>query len=153
MICNLYDKNYFEDKSIWVVELSNGEIVYQDDGKNSDIEYSAWIRLKTYILENNLTIKKMYIRFRSNIIYPLEDNAEGYFFSIGIIGMMSSSDNINFYIVGSLKKDKVYIKKIKVPELIVFDEEERDANKCSDNQLILNKKENNGKTTIREQQV
>lgn len=150
MICNFYDQQYFEDKTIWIAELSNGVTVYQDDGKNSEIEYSAWIRLKEYLLKNNLNIVKMYIRFRSNIMYLLEDNADGYFFSIGIIGMMSSSENINFYILGSVKNNKVHIKKIKIPELIVFDEEERELDKCSEHQLILNKKDLNGKTEIRQ---
>lgn len=150
MICNFYDQEYFEDKAIWIAELSNGIIVYQDDGKNSEIEYSAWIRLKEHLLKNNLCIVKMYIRFRSNIMYLLEDNADGYFFSIGIIGMMSSSENINFYILGSVKNNKVHVKKIKIPELIVFDEEERELDKCSEHQLILNKKDLNGKTEIKQ---
>jgi hypothetical protein len=90
----------------------------------------------------------MYVRFRSNIFYPLEDYCEGYFFSMGIIGMMSSTENINFYILGSIKKDVVKIKKIKVPELIIFDEEERNISDCTEQQVILNMKENYGKGKI-----
>ena len=67
---------------------------------------------------------------------------------MGIIGMMSSTENINFYILGSIKKDVVNIKKIKVPELIVFDEEERNISDCTEKQVILNTKENYGKRKI-----
>ena len=148
MICKKYDKEYFEDKTCWAVELSNGETVYQNDGFDQDIEFSAWIRLKDYLHENNLKIEKMYVRFRSNIFYPLEDYCEGYFFSMGIIGMMSSTENINFYILGSIKKNVVNIKKIKVPELIIFDEEERNISDCTEQQVILNMKENYGKGKI-----
>ena len=148
MITKTYDNEFFEDKPIWIIELSNNETVYQDDGRHESEEYSAWIRIKKYIYDNDLQIKKMYLRFRSNIIYPLEENTDGYFFSNGIIGMMSSSINVNFYILGNIKQDKVYIKKIKVPELIVFDEEERSLLDCTEQQIILNKKEIYGKGKI-----
>lgn len=148
MICKNYDKEYFEDKTCWVVELSNGESIYQNDGFDESIEFSAWIRLKEYLCKNNLKIDKMYVRFRSNIFYPLEDYCDGYFFSMGIIGMMSSTENVNFYILGSIKNSIVNIKKIKVPELIVFDQEERDISNCTEQQIILNTKENYGKGKI-----
>lgn len=148
MICKTFDKEYFEEKTYWIVELSNGETVYQDDGKNENCEHSAWIRLKKYIEDNNLSINKFYVRFRSNIIYPLQENCDGYFFSIGIIGMMSSEENVNFYILGYVLNNKVMIKKIKIPELIVFDEEEREISNCSEQQLILNKKEIYGERKI-----
>jgi len=67
---------------------------------------------------------------------------------MGIIGMMSSAENINFYILGSIKKDVVSLKKIKVPELIIFDEEERNISDCTEQQVILNTKENYGKGKI-----
>lgn len=148
MICKTFDKEYFEEKTYWIAELSNGETVYQDDGKNENYEHSAWIRLKKYIEDNNLSINKFYVRFRSNIIYPLQENCDGYFFSIGIIGMMSSEENVNFYILGYVLNNKVMIKKIKIPELIVFDEEEREISNCSEQQLILNKKEIYGERKI-----
>ena len=61
---------------------------------------------------------------------------------------MSSTENINFYILGSINKDVVNIKKIKVPELIIFDEEERNISDCTEQQVILNMKENYGKGKI-----
>ena len=131
-----YDKEYFEDKTCWVAELSNGESIYQDD-KN---QTSTWKELKKYVIENNLLINKIYVRFRSNIIYPLDENSDGYFFSVGIIAMMTSSKNINFYLLGSIKNNNVRIIKIKVPELIIFEEEDRSILDCKDEQLILNLK-------------
>ena len=148
MICKNYNKEYFEDRTCWAAELSNGETVFQDDGIDEKIEFSAWIRLKKYIYENKLKIEKIYIRFRSNILYVFDEDCDGYFFSMGIIGMMSSAENLNFYILGILKDNIVKIKKIKIPELLIFDEEERDISNCTEQQIILNTKENNGKRKI-----
>ncbi len=153
MICKEYNTEYFEDKPIWIAELSNGESIYQDDNAEKYEDVSAWIRLKKYLKINNLKIKKLYLRFRSNILHTIEENSEGYFFSMGIIGMMNSSTNVNYYIIGNIKNNKVSIKKIKVPELIVFDEEERELSSCTEEQLILNEKEANGTKKIREQQI
>jgi hypothetical protein len=50
--------------------------------------------------------------------------------------------------LGSIKKDVVSLKKIKVPELIIFDEEERNISDCTEQQVILNTKENYGKGKI-----
>ena len=138
MICTYYDKEYFENKTCWVVELSDGTIIYQDDGKDLNLEYSAWIRLKQYLQENNLKINHIFVKFRSNVLDIIPKNKEGYFFSIGIIGMMSSTQNVNFYLIGYIEDNKVNIKKIRVPELIVFDEEVRDISDCKEQQLIIN---------------
>ena len=144
MIKKDYDINHLEENTCWIVELSNGETIYQYDLDN----VSSWIELKKYIYEENLEIKKMYLRFRSNILYPLEENAEGYFFSVGIIGIMTLKNNINFYLLGTVKNNNVRIQKIKIPELIVFEEEDRSLDLCKPAQLIMNGKTDNGKRKI-----
>lgn len=138
MICTTYDREYFEDKTCWIAELSNGVLVYQDDGRETEKEYSSWIRLKEYLKENNLNIIRLFLKFRSNVLDVIPSNKEGYFFSMGIIGMMSSNQNVNFYLIGSIENNKVKIKKIKIPELVVFDEEIRDISDCKEQQLIIN---------------
>ena len=40
-----YDKEYFEDKTCWIVELYNGESIYQDDVNGN----SSWKELKKYV--------------------------------------------------------------------------------------------------------
>jgi hypothetical protein len=144
MIYKEYNAEYYEDKPIWIVELSNGESIYQYDTEGK----SSWLELKEYVYKNNLLIKKMYARFRSNIIYPLEENAEGYFFSIGIIGIMSCKNNMSYYLLGSLKNNNVKVHKIKIPEMITFEEEDRNISQCKAEQLIINKKDKNGKREI-----
>ena len=83
MICTTYDREYFEDKTCWIAELSNGVLVYQDDGRETEKEYSSWIRLKEYLKENNLNIIRLFLKFRSNVLDVIPSNKEGYFFFNG----------------------------------------------------------------------
>lgn len=136
MICEKQD-DFLEDKTIWVAVLSNDKIIYQDDDRVGYEEKSAWIRLKKYILENKLSIKSFYLKFRSNIVSSTPNNASGYFFSKGIMGSIATK-NVFYYVVGHIESNKVYIKKFKIPELLCFDEEVREVYDCKEDQLIFN---------------
>ena len=136
MICELED-NFLEDKPIWVAILNNGQIVYQDDEREGLSEKSAWIRLKKYIKENNLKISSFYLKFRSNTLLTTSNNSSGYFFSKGIMGSIIS-DNVKYYSIGHVENGNVYIKKIKIPELICFDQEVRELYNCKEDQIIFN---------------
>ena len=41
-----YISAYADSNPIWIVKLSNGETVYQDDGRPDVEPESAWLRLK-----------------------------------------------------------------------------------------------------------
>lgn len=144
-----YDSSYYEFIPHWAAELSDGTTVYQDDINFTDESKSSWIQLKNYVLKNKLNIKNMYVRLRSNIYYPNEPDAEGYFFSKGIVGILTA-ETIDYYIMGYIKDNKAYLQKIKLPEILPFDYEVRDIKECRDEQIILNSKEFNGETEIRQ---
>lgn len=84
-------------------------------------------------------IKNIHLSFRK-ILWPdvVKPNADGYFFSHGILAVPGSLTKM--YSIGhiSLEHNKIYIKKIIIPELILFEEEERDLD-ISDPRVIINR--------------
>jgi hypothetical protein len=136
-ICNHEDDFIFE-KPMWIALLSNGEKVYQDDGRPNLEDYSAWIRLRSYLKETKLKITSLYFRFRSNIVYLLPENADGYYFSNGVIGQLSSDFSINLFVCGEINGNIARIRNIKIPELIVISEEDRVIENFSINPIIMN---------------
>ena len=137
MICTKEDSFIFE-RPRWVAILSDETKVYQDDDRpNLEIK-SAWIRLKKHVKENKLKIKKVYFQFRSNIFDVFPENAEGYYFSNGVIGQLSSDYSINLFIFGEIIGDIARIKSIKVPELIVINEENRQLKNLDIDPVIMN---------------
>ncbi len=75
MICKQID-TFFDDKNFIVqIELTNGEIVYLDDGRPGVEPSSAWLRLKAYCEANGVRISCVStICEQGNI--PLIQNAE-----------------------------------------------------------------------------
>jgi hypothetical protein len=157
MICTKFDE-YFEwlglikREAPWVVELSNGEVVYQDDYRGEYLlfkgEYGhdnrrSWDILKDYISANNLYIHKMYLKNYNNIVEPLPLDADGYFFKKGALGKLFSSTTRQYAIIGyydkATKKTKTF--KYALPDLLLveFDERIVDINTPS---LILRKEYN-----------
>ena len=137
MICEKED-SFLEDKTIWIAVLNNGQTVYQDDDRENLEERSAWIRLKSYLNKNNLKINSLYLKFRSNILTILPVNSSGYFFSKGIMASTSYEKNVFYYSIGYIDDQKVFIKKIKIPELLLFEQEVREVYNCKEDQLIFN---------------
>lgn len=136
-ICN-YEDDFIFEKPMWIALLSNGEKVYQDDGRPNLADYSAWIRLSSYLKKTKLKITSLYFRFRSNIVYLLPENAEGYYFSNGVIGQLSSDFSINLFVCGEIKGNIARIRNIKTPELIVISEEDRVIENFSIDPIIMN---------------
>lgn len=137
IICN-YEDDFIFEKPMWIALLSNGEKVYQDDGRPNLEDYSAWIRLRSYLKETKLKITSLYFRFRSNIVYLLPENAEGYYFSNGVIGQLSSDFSINLFVCGEINGNIARIRNIKIPELLVMSEEDRIIEDFSINPIIMN---------------
>lgn len=120
-----------KDSTIWIVKLSNGLTVYQDDDREG-LEPSAWIRLGNYCRENKVSIVEMSIKFRSHEEL-VGSNAEGYFFRraiLGGIGLNRKEKPINrhYFLVGILKDGQVHVKKWQVPEIHLIEEDVRDPN-------------------------
>lgn len=126
---------------IWIVELSNGEHIYQ-------YTTAEWIELHDYIYENQLNIENIILRFRSNrIAIPKGD---GYYISLGAAGFMGGPQlDFNLFIVGHVVGDKVYAVEYKIPELITMPNERvYEVQDLLDNKkLILNNVQKTNQTS------
>lgn len=123
---------------MWLAKLSNGSVVYQDDDRPGEIEPSAWIRLQEYLIENNLTIIGLGLRFKTNQFW-LPENKDGYFFC-KVAGADWCGPTINYYNIGFLEDGVVHTTQYKVPELTYFNEGTRSPEKCFPGTLIINGK-------------
>lgn len=125
-------------QALWRVLLSNGETIVQDDGRPGGEPPSAWLRLGDYVRENGLSIRKLWLQFRSNKQEQiLPEDAEGYFFSKGILGSFNGGSSRHYYVLGYLSENRLYLTQIAVPELLVMEKEERDP-ATADKTLIRN---------------
>ena len=106
---------------LYYAQLNNGEIVIQDDG-HPDRPGPAWLRLKEYLRVMGFQIDKLWVGFRNETKHLLPEKAEGYLFVKSLAGIWGLDVSLHFYVFGYLKGDVVHCKKIKVPELVSFDE-------------------------------
>ena len=120
-------------RTYWVVNLNNGETIYQDDERPSVSEHSAWVRLRNYCQATGLYITRMVLQFRSHIEEPLPNDADGYFFchqALGMVGLTGNwrdqtTETLGFYVIGYVKDGRLYTQQWKVPELQLGIREER----------------------------
>jgi hypothetical protein len=117
----------FSDKNaMWVVELSDGQRIYQDDARPGLKESSAWIRLRNHCKENDLHITSMRLVFRSHEVTIGEEDI-GYYFCKGASGTMFGDDTRHLYMAGALKENgSLIVKSWLVPELEPEASEPRD---------------------------
>lgn len=125
----LTDDEYVRNRPRWVATLSNGEVVYGDDDRPGVDTPSAWVRLRTYCLEQGVGISKLHFQFRSNIQHL--PSATGYFFARTACGVDSgwSFDGVR---VGYVVAETVYTTHYKTPELVVIDQDERPLDRSSE---------------------
>ena len=115
-LCRQRDR-FIEDQVIWVVDLSNGETIFQDDAREDCDPPSAWLRLTEYVKQENLKITRMRLRYWDNIVF-LPDGADGYYFSKGASFDSVSGISGEFYNAGTLEGEEVKVYKYSIPELI-----------------------------------
>lgn len=126
-----------KDKPYWSCILSNGETVYQDDERHGP-EDRAWLRLKDYCKENNLTVEKVYIRFRSHVELALTNTGDGIFHRRKALG--SPLDKTRYYyLFGVVKGDKIDVAHWRVPEVILEESDERDIEEDHKEFIIWNR--------------
>lgn len=120
------DDEFVRDRLRWVVDLSNGQTVYEDDGRSDVLPVSAWIRLKTYCQEKGLKITTMRLQFRSNVVH-LPSNKPGYFFVRQAFGVWGEEESYDAYVVGYMDEGgpTVSVTRYKVPELTEIGRETR----------------------------
>ena len=112
------DCNYLVDKTIWVVTLSNGLVVYQDDEKSGKNEPVAWKRLYDYCQKEKADIIGMYLKFRSNIKQmPSGEDIDGYYFSYGAHREFDEEITRMHYVCGVYSQGRVESTWYATPEL------------------------------------
>jgi hypothetical protein len=114
--------DYVETNAVWVVKLSDGTEVFQDDDFHG--KESAWIRLSEYCKEKSLDIVSMDVRFRK-IVCKLPDNADGYFFCKSVAGTLETK-NVHHYLTGTLHGVILKVQKHIVPTMELILTENRD---------------------------
>lgn len=120
-----YINEKFETHPRWVVTLSDGRNVYQDDDRPEFEEKSAWIRLGNFLkIHDELSIIDMTIGFRSHIV-RIGERADGYFFSKGIFGGIGTDQIVQFFIVGTLYSNILLVNKYILPEMEIIETEIR----------------------------
>lgn len=123
-------RDRFENETRWIVKLSNGESVIQDDYRPNVKPESAWLRLIKYCELQQIYIVGMYLQFRSHI-ENMPSNQNGYYFCRSILGSPFDK-NIHMYNVGVVNSDSVHVTKWRVPELIPFGDEIRTIEECKE---------------------
>jgi len=132
MICTKRDNyvaNYQEGNPSWIVKLSSGLAIFQDDLRPGVTPLSAWERLYNHCKDTGDYITSMKIKFRSNG-HQLPENADGYYFSKGARGGLSLSRTIQLFFVGTLNQGILKVTCWKTPEMMPETTEERDPTKA-----------------------
>jgi hypothetical protein len=121
-----------KDSAYWKVELCDGQIVYQDEGR---IEISPWIRLKEHCEQFNLAIRKVWVVFRDHIELVLSEDeclqSEGVFF-IRSVSQGFGSKPSHAYVFGCVHDDVIRCKTWKIPEVIEEEVSDRNLTRWED---------------------
>lgn len=112
-----------QDTTYWKAQLSNGEVVYQDDNRPGKKPRSAWLRLKKYCKKKKIYPTDMWIIFRSHTEYCGHSDI-GFFFSLGVLGSPGMPTEHRF-VCGPVINGKIHIKVWRIPEIIEQESELR----------------------------
>lgn len=135
MLCREPNDPFLEEKTIWIADLSNGERIYQDDGRGEP--ESAWLRLREYLQKEKLRITAFELRFRSNSV-RIPINGRGCLFSKAVGKDWGSELQDNFYVVGDfVSVDNIYCRWLRVPELIEFNTNLKNVADCKPEQVVF----------------
>jgi len=117
MICTNLD-DFLEDKTYWKAWLNDGRIVYGDD-KRYGPEDVSWKRFKKFLAENpEIRIISLGARFRDHeVILPLEDGIDGFYFSFGTGAILNTNIVRSHYVLGYIKNNIIRKFRYKIPEL------------------------------------
>lgn len=127
---NHLTEDYRENRCILRVYLSDGTTLYENNDK-------FWVQVKSYIKEKSLKITGIAVSFRDNVI-DLPKNADGYYFSYGLLASVGSKNQSNFYICGHQRGDIIHCTWFKTPELIVYRQLSKKMAEAGPDQLISN---------------
>lgn len=120
------EEKFSQREAVWIVKLSNGELVYQDDYRSGEEPASAWLRLKQRCQRESLAIQQIGLKFRSNELWDIvPPNASAYFFSRSAVGIWGEAGTIQLYLIGAVEDGELIVKKWQIPELICVGVERR----------------------------
>ena len=120
-----YVNQYGDQNPMWIANLSNGETVFQDDGRPDVFPTSAWERLKIYCESNDYHIVEIKFKNRSHLELVASGH-EGDFFCKGVGALLYGSETQHSFIIGTLDNNKLTARKWNLPELIPDPPEQRD---------------------------
>lgn len=122
----------------WQVQLSDGQVVFQDDGRPGIEPASAWIRLGNCLKQHpDIGIVRFGVYFRNNSHF-LPDEKAGYYFSKGLLQGVGALNGLDYYVMGWLEHpDEVIFHWIKVPELLLINQYSKPLVECSFPTMIL----------------
>lgn len=122
----VHNRMQWENHTLFIAKLSNGEEVWDDSEREEYSEKYAWYRLKEYVLRNGLWITDLKLLYKSHV-EVLPSNKDGYYLGRGNISNVSEVriDRSNYYIAGYYEDGKIVRKWFKVPELVIHDEDEQ----------------------------
>jgi hypothetical protein len=135
-LCMTYD-DYVSERCIWVVDLSDGTKVFQDDDRPGLATGSAWKRLGYYLADYpHIHIVKMRLRFGTNIV-ELPGDKHTYFYSRGLLQAVSQTYGLDFHIVGwNGDDDDILCYWYKMPELTEGRTSHRKLADCQPEQIL-----------------
>jgi len=120
-----YINQYADSNPIWIVTLSDGETVYQDDDRPGVEPHSAWERLGTHCKENNLYITGMKIKNRSHV-EVVGEGGDGYYFCKSAGKFMFGDRTNHSFIAGILENGELRVRHWSLPEIVPDQFEIRD---------------------------
>lgn len=131
--------NHIEGNTRWVVKLSNGLHIYQDDHRtypefNDERRYSTWTRLRHYCYDMGPNVEEMWLQFRSNRC-DLPANKGGYYFCKSVLGSPFMKTQ-HFFKTGVVENGIIVMWEWRIPELAQQEIEPREIVK-NDICLIL----------------
>lgn len=119
-----YIADIYEHLSMWRVRLNNGHYVYQDCWRRGS---SSWINLKSFCEAHRLYITEMRVSFR-NCYHHLPSGADGYYFINSAGCIWGVEKTFHYYVVGILRDGIIQVERVRVPELIIEEQEIRQIN-------------------------
>jgi hypothetical protein len=119
-------------QAVWVAELDDGRLFYQDDGRPGCEAASAWSRLKA----SKERVVGLSLCFRSRTLRDIVPRwARGYYFSRSVVVFDGQSNPC--YVLGHVEGDRVVLKTVMVPQLLFLHGRERPLSHCNEEQLIV----------------
>jgi hypothetical protein len=136
-------KNFITSYKDWLEEYKKDKyktwirVILSNDLEIYLVEYSDWLELKSYCKDNELSVKKVGLQYRSHSIEIDTDGSDGVYLTRSIIGSFGQSTRQTFTIGkltdGTVKKT-IWI----IPELLKELEDEDKVENCFEEALIYN---------------